>query len=311
MSAVTWEASAALESLEDVARRELGETPTVKQTALEDLRKLISGEPSLCCPADDAFLVKFLRARKYDAHSAFTNIKNYFRVRTDHPELFKGLTPSSILFDVVCRKNRLLTVSQHKDPLGRAVGLLKIGAWNTGICTLNDFLRLGLAGIEYFLLREDFQIKGVVAILDLKGLNVYHMAHFSPSVIRMLLGLIQDCLPLRLKGLYVINNPPIFDFFFAIAKTFLKAELIKRIRLFGHNIEELRHLVPDDVIPEELGGKNESYDYDALEKELESAECFYQALGSYGYREALTEMAPEPNSMDTDEELSSENYVHL
>nr|XP_054932387.1 retinaldehyde-binding protein 1-like [Dermacentor andersoni] len=197
MSAVTSEASASLESLEDVARRELGETPEVKQTALDDLRKLISGEPSLCCPTDDAFLVKFLRARKYDAHSAFTNVKKYFRVRTDHPELFKELTPSSILFDVVCRTNRLLTVSRHKDPLGRVVVLIKIG-------------RRPKTSIRLF----------------------------------------QDCLPLRLKGLYVINNPPIFDFFFAIAKTFLEAKLIQRVRIacmfFNYILSLLsysRHLV--------------------------------------------------------------------
>ncbi|KAH7967117.1 hypothetical protein HPB49_022850 [Dermacentor silvarum] len=126
MSAVTSEAAASLESLVDVARRELGETPAIKQSTLNDLRQLISGEPSLCCPTDDAFLVKFLRARKYDTQSSFTNVKKYFRVRTDHPELFKDLTPSRILFDVVCRKNRLLTVSHHKDPIGRAVVLLKI-----------------------------------------------------------------------------------------------------------------------------------------------------------------------------------------
>lgn len=33
--------AASLESIEDVARRELGETPATKQTALNELRKLI------------------------------------------------------------------------------------------------------------------------------------------------------------------------------------------------------------------------------------------------------------------------------
>ncbi|XP_049521624.1 alpha-tocopherol transfer protein-like isoform X2 [Dermacentor silvarum] len=269
--------------------------------------KTIRGEPSLYCPTDDAFLVKFLRARKYDAQSAFDNIKKYFEVRRDHPEVFKDLTPSCIPFHVVCRKHRLLRVSRSTDSLGRMVVLNKIGAWNTDICTLNDYFRVGAAGLEYLLLRQDVQIKGIVCIVDLKGLNVYHLAHYTPSVIRKLLKIVQDSLPLRLKRIYIINNPPIFDLLFTIVKAFLKAKLLKRTRLFGYNLEELHHLVPDDVIPEGCGEKDESNHFD----HWESAESFYQAMGSYGYRETLTETAPEPNGVSPEEELSSDDYVRL
>ncbi|XP_072143963.1 alpha-tocopherol transfer protein-like isoform X4 [Dermacentor andersoni] len=312
MSEVTSESIASPESLDDVARRELGETPAVKRTALEELRQLISGAPSLNCPTDDDFLVKFLRARKYDTQSAFENIKKYFKVRRDRPELFEELTPSSIPFDVVCRKHQLLTVSRRTDPLGRMVLLMKIGSWNTEMCTLNDFFRVGIALAECFLLRQDFQVRGIVVVIDLKGLSVYHLPYYTPSVIRTLVSLVQNCLPLRLQKVYIINNPPIFDYLFAIAKTFLKAKLVKRIRLLGYNLTELHQLVPDDVISKEHEGTNESFDYDQLERELKTAENFFQALSSYGYRETLsTKRAPEPNGVLADEELSSEDYVHL
>ncbi|XP_054929889.2 alpha-tocopherol transfer protein-like isoform X3 [Dermacentor andersoni] len=302
MSAMTSESIASLESLDDIARRELGETPAVKRTALEELRQLIS---------DDDFLVKFLRARKYDTQSAFENIKKYFKVRKDRPELFEALTLSSVPFDVVCRKHQLLTASRHTDPQGRMVLLAKIGSWNTEICSLNDFFRVGIALGECSLLREDFQIRGIVVIVDLKGLNVYHLPYYTPSLIRTLVSLVQECIPLRLKKIYIINNPPIFDFLFAIAKTFLKAKLAKRIRLFGYNLTELHQLVPDDVISEEHEGTNESFDYDQLERELKTAENFFQALSSYGYHETLsTKTAPEPNGVLAYEELSEE-YVHL
>ncbi|XP_054929887.2 alpha-tocopherol transfer protein-like isoform X1 [Dermacentor andersoni] len=311
MSAMTSESIASLESLDDIARRELGETPAVKRTALEELRQLISGELSLNCPTDDDFLVKFLRARKYDTQSAFENIKKYFKVRKDRPELFEALTLSSVPFDVVCRKHQLLTASRHTDPQGRMVLLAKIGSWNTEICSLNDFFRVGIALGECSLLREDFQIRGIVVIVDLKGLNVYHLPYYTPSLIRTLVSLVQECIPLRLKKIYIINNPPIFDFLFAIAKTFLKAKLAKRIRLFGYNLTELHQLVPDDVISEEHEGTNESFDYDQLERELKTAENFFQALSSYGYHETLsTKTAPEPNGVLAYEELSEE-YVHL
>lgn len=311
MSGTTREHVDELERPEVAACRELKETPEVIETALKELRQLISDEPTLHCPTDDAFLIKFLRARKCDTQAAFENVKKYFKVRMKHPEMFKDLTPSSVPFDAVCRKHRLITVSRHRDPMGRTVALVRTGAWNTDICTVNDFFRVGLVIAEHLLLQEDFINRGVVLIFDVKGLSLYHLAHYTPSVIRTLVTFMQDCLPVRLKGIYVINNPAVFDLLFGIAKTFLKAKLIKRTRLLGYDVEELHQIMPNDVIPEEHGGTNESYDFDAFEKELESEEEFFQKLGTYGYRDALAETDPECNGLLADEITLSEEYVHF
>ncbi|XP_049268840.1 alpha-tocopherol transfer protein [Rhipicephalus sanguineus] len=238
----------------------------MKQTALNKLRQLISDEPSLHCPMDDAFLVKFLRARKYDTQAAFKNVRKYFKVRKDRPEMFSDLTLRRILFDTVCRKHRLATVSRHKDPMGRVAVLLKIGSWNTEMCSLNDFFRVSLVLVEHILLLEDTQVRGIVAVIDLKGLNIYHVAHYTPSVIRTTINLAQT-------------------------------------RLFGYDLKELQQLVPDDVIPEENGGTNESYDFDQLKRELEGEESFFQKLGSYGYRDTPTNTEPDSNGLLNDDIL--------
>ncbi|KAL1430467.1 hypothetical protein MTO96_014911 [Rhipicephalus appendiculatus] len=264
MSSATLEPAATLDSIEDVARRELGETPATKKTALTELRQLIiSDEPSLHCPTDDAFLVKFLRARKYDTKAALKNVKKYFKVRKDRPEMFRDLTPSRIPFDAVCRKHRLTTISRHRDPMGRVAMLMKAGAWNTDICSVNDYFRVNLVLLEHVLRWEDVQIRGIVLIFDLKGLNIYHLAHYTPSVISTLISFAQ-------------------------------------IRLFGYDLKELHQLVPDDVIPEEHGGTNESYDFEQLQRELESEEGFFQNLGSYGYRDAAKKTESVPNGFLTE-----------
>ncbi|XP_077517205.1 alpha-tocopherol transfer protein-like [Amblyomma americanum] len=272
------------EDLMDVARRELGETSDVKEAALSQLRKLIAGEPQLDCPVDEDFLIKFLRARKYDVDSAFKNVKKYFKARIEHPQVLQGLSPQSIPFDATCRKHRLLTVSRERDPEGRAVAMLNIGAWNADICSLNDFFRAGCVHLEYLLLQQEAQIKGFVFIVNVQGLGVYHMAHYTPSVIKRLLSIIQDYLPLRIKGIYIINNPALFDVLFAIAKPFMKAKLLKRIRLFGYDLRELRDLVPVDLISEEHGGTFESFDYDKMERDLHSHSDYFQRINCHGYR---------------------------
>ncbi|KAL1472258.1 hypothetical protein MTO96_039464 [Rhipicephalus appendiculatus] len=269
MSSATLEPAATLDSIEDVARRELGETPATKKTALTELRQLIiSDEPSLHCPTDDAFLVKFLRARKYDTKAALKNVKKYFKVRKDRPEMFRDLTPSRIPFDAVCRKHRLTTISRHRDPMGRVAMLMKAGAWNTDICSVNDYFRVNLVLLEHVLRWEDF----------CTGLYAH-----APE-----------------RDLLHQHSPPIFNIFFAFIKTFLKAKLIQRIRLFGYDLKELHQLVPDDVIPEEHGGTNESYDFEQLQRELESEEGFFQNLGSYGYRDAAKKTESVPNGFLTE-----------
>ncbi|KAL1430471.1 hypothetical protein MTO96_039460 [Rhipicephalus appendiculatus] len=278
------EANAFLEDLRNVAQKELGETAAVKEQALNQLRQLILGEPLLDCPTNEDFLVKFLRARKYDVQSAFKNVQKYFKVRSDYPEMFKELTPSNVPFNDACREHRLLTVSRKTDPEGRAVLRYRIGAWNTDICSLNDFFRIALIHTEHVLLREEFQIRGIVAILDIRGLSVFHIAHYTPSAIKKFITLFQDCLPLRIKAVYIINDHALFDILFTIAKPFMNAKLVERIRILGYDCEELHNLVPDDVIPKEHGGTNESYDFDTIEEELKNEEAFFEKINAHGYR---------------------------
>nr|XP_054929881.1 alpha-tocopherol transfer protein-like [Dermacentor andersoni] len=261
----------------------LEEMTNAKQDATLQLRELIAGETQLRCPTNDAFLVKFLRARDYNVDGSFKNIKNYFKVRSDWPELFSRLDPDSVMFDTICREHQLLTVSRSKDPKGRAVILLNLGAWNTSICSLNDFFRVGIVYLEHFLLDEEVQANGVVFVMDFKDFGIYHLTQYTPPVIKRFFRLMQDCYPVRIKGIYVINNSTSFDILFAIAKHFMKAKLVSRTVLFGTKWNKLRCLVPDDVIPEEGGGTLRTYDYDAMERDLKSSTEYFREMSSYGY----------------------------
>ncbi|KAL3200636.1 hypothetical protein MRX96_012917 [Rhipicephalus microplus] len=273
-----------------VARKELGETPEVRQKALNELGQLISDEPSLRCPTDDAFLLKFLRVRKYDTQAAFKSVKKYFKFRTDHPEMFKDLAPSKIPFDAVCRTHRLITVSRHRDPMGRIAVMLKTGAWSNEICTLNDFFRVAFVLCDHFLLREDSVLNGLVVVLDVKG----HRPISSDSLHALCYRNIN-----QLCAGLCAHTPE------------SSAKLVNRFRFFGYEPNGLHELVPDDVIPEEHGGTNERYNYDRLERELESEEGYFQQLGSYGYGDTPAKTEVESNDSLSEEIQLSEEYVHL
>lgn len=275
------------EELKEIAYRELGETPEIKQEALEQLRKLLSGDPLLQCPTDDAFLIKFLRARKFDVEKAFKNIRKYFEARKKQPDMFADLHPASIAFDTVCRKHQLVTLSHGRDPNGIPVAMARPGGWNADICSLSEYLKVCAVHLDYLLLNEEVQIKGMVVVWDMKGLGLYHLTQFTPSVLRRLFSLVQDCFPMRIKAVYVTNNPVLYDILLAIGKPLMKSKLFQRIHLLGYNVEKLRSLVPDDLIPEADGGTHESYDYDETERELISRSDFFREMSDSGYRDAV------------------------
>ncbi|XP_077557969.1 retinaldehyde-binding protein 1-like [Haemaphysalis longicornis] len=119
---------------------------------------------------------------------------------------------------------------------------------------MNDYFRLTAIHLEHLLLNEEAQIKGVVAVFNFKGFGVYHLTQYTPWVVRKFVRLAQDYCPMRIKAVYVINNPSAFVVLFSLVKVFMKTKLLQRTHFLGYDVEKMRQLIPHDVIPEEDGG---------------------------------------------------------
>ncbi|KAM7292883.1 alpha-tocopherol transfer protein-like isoform X1 [Ixodes scapularis] len=189
------------------------------------------------------------------------------------------------MFDALIRHGKLITLPEERDHLGRLVVILKSGAWDPEVCSLNEVIRVGAVVGEYGLLDEKTQVAGVVVILDLKGLGLKQVRHYTPSVIKTFLQLFQDCYPMRVKEIYIANNPPIFEAVYSFAKLFLKQKLVDRVHFIGRDYEKLHELIPRERLPEEYGGTLNNCDYDAFERSLRSMEDFFLELCECGYRE--------------------------
>lgn len=273
-----------LPDLELVARTELGETPEVKERCLALLRELIAGDEQLHCPADDSFLVKFLRARKYCVEKTFQIIRNYFRLRQRPDGLSADLSPYTVPYHKVIVENRLILVSKLRDPQGRAVAMLKLGAWNSSICSVTELVRAVLVLAEWTLQNEEFQIRGVVCVADLKGLQLSHMAHFTPLLLKKVAHITQDCCPARIKAVYVINNPSLCELLYAMLKPFLKSKLAQRFHFMGYDLNKLHGILPPDCIPAEFGGTHEDFDYKSQESDVKSTNDYFERVSRWGYR---------------------------
>ncbi|XP_077518320.1 alpha-tocopherol transfer protein-like isoform X2 [Amblyomma americanum] len=237
---------------------------------------------------DDAFLLKFLRSRKYNVEATVENIQKYFKVRKEAPEIFDDFLPSAMLYDDICRKNKLAAVSRQRDASGRGVVLFRAGPWDSSICTMNEYVRACLILIEWLILDEDIQKQGLVLVLDNNGVGFEHLTHLTPFFMKKLVHITEKCFPVRVKAIYIINESVVFDALYAITRPFMGAKLVERIHLIGYELNKLLGVVPADVIPEEAGGTFESYDYNALERDLLSRNDYFKEVSQYGYEKENT-----------------------
>lgn len=107
------------------AREQLQEKPEWRLRDVQALRDMIlKDHPNLRTRLDDAFLLRFLRARKFDYDRALQLLLNYHASRKAWPEVFQDLKPSAVkhVLDL-----GFLTVLPRPDPHGRYILCLRPG----------------------------------------------------------------------------------------------------------------------------------------------------------------------------------------
>lgn len=107
-----------------LAQKELQEKPEWRQRDIVALREMVKAEAGLIPCLSSPFLLRFLRARKFDYDHALKLYKNYFYVRTQHSELFSKLDYDSLHSALA---EGVFSVLPGVDFFGRKVLLIQPG----------------------------------------------------------------------------------------------------------------------------------------------------------------------------------------
>ncbi|PNJ86188.1 TTPAL isoform 5, partial [Pongo abelii] len=206
------------EDLVTKAREELQEKPEWRLRDVQALRDMVRKEyPNLSTSLDDAFLLRFLRARKFDYDRALQLLVNYHSCRRSWPEVFNNLKPSA-LKDVLA--SGFLTVLPHTDPRGCHVVCIRPDRWIPSNYPITENIRAIYLTLEKLIQSEETQ----------------------------------DGFPIRIKAVHVVNEPRIFKGIFAIIKPFLKEKIANRFFLHGSDLNSLHTNLPRSILPKEYGG---------------------------------------------------------
>ncbi|XP_067856912.1 alpha-tocopherol transfer protein-like [Heptranchias perlo] len=234
------------------AQEELQEKPEWRLRDVQALRDMILKEaPNLKTRLDDSFLLRFLRARKFDYDRALKLLVNYHASQRTWPEVFTNLRPSAIKHVL---DSGFLTVLPYPDPLGRCILVIRPGRWKIADYPITENIRAIYITLEKLVQAEENQVNGIVILADYSGVTLSQAAQLGPFMAKKVIGILQDGFPMRIKTVNVINEPIIFKGIFAIIKPFLKEKMTERFVLHGSDLSSLHKDIPPDTLPQEYGG---------------------------------------------------------
>ena len=135
---------------------------------------------------DDAFILRFLRARKFDTFESFKLLGRYFEYRQDNPNLFKDFTTSE-----QCIKEALYdgipAVLENSDHYGRRILVLYSANWDNSRYGLAAIYRAILLTLEKLIDSEECQINGFVIIVDWSQFTFKQSTWLNPKILRLMI----------------------------------------------------------------------------------------------------------------------------
>lgn len=249
------------------ARKELNEDPETREEAVAELRAKIEEvegshefEGVTFARKDGKFLLRFLRAKKFDVERATRLYCNYYLYRHQHAELFTDFHPRALEHTL---KSGVLGMTKLRRKDGAAVIQVYPSRWDPEVIPFDDYFRTVLLLLHKLIEDEENQIHGVSILNNLEGIPFYTVFKLSQTRYvqkGMFIRLLQDAFPCRFKGIHLVNQPWYISLVLTIARPFMKQKLKDRIFIHGSDYATLFDHFDTEHLPRSLGGSAEEFD---------------------------------------------------
>uniref|UniRef100_A0A1B6DLR3 CRAL-TRIO domain-containing protein n=1 Tax=Clastoptera arizonana TaxID=38151 RepID=A0A1B6DLR3_9HEMI len=200
----------------------------------------------------DQHILMFLHSCYYSGEMTKSTIDNYYTVRTQCPDLFSNRDMDNMKLQL---ENFVMVPLPLPTPEGYRIILYKLHNTDPSIFNFMDALR-GFISLNDIRISEDGPVEGYRVVFDMKGLSFGHLTRASANIqaVRKFMIYIQDCHPVRLKGVHIINTMSLIDMCLNMVKPVMHSELFEILHL--HNtVEGLSEFFSLDLLPKDYGGK--------------------------------------------------------
>lgn len=261
------------------ARRELGEDPETRAQLIDQLRTKIEeaeGNPEhedvKFVRRDGKFLLRFLRARKFNVDRAVQLYCNYYKFRHKYAHILGDMHPRTV--EHVLRSGLMGMTDLHgKD--GSTVIHLRPERWDPESIQFQDNFRTMIMILDKLIEDEENQVHGISTLNNLHDVpfsTVFKISQTEQVRKGMFIEMVQDCFPCRFKGLHLVNQPWYISLVVMIVKPFMKQKLRERFFMHGTDYTTLYEHFDVEKLPPSLGGLGVEFDptylLEFFEKEL-------------------------------------------
>ncbi|XP_014291734.1 clavesin-1 [Halyomorpha halys] len=219
---------------------------------IAQVRKLLEGETKLVCPRSDEFLIRFIKASKYDVKDTFILIKDYYRAKLELPNEFVYKNPSSYL-DIVGDLEFGFILPQE-DSFGRKTLFLRLGNLDPGELDWDRCVQAVILVLEYLSYQPDTQNNGITLVVDCTDLTIRIMKWATPHKLKTMVKILQECIPVRFEVLHIANHPIVFNLFYAALRPFLRDSFTEKFKWHKAPYTDLHDCIKKENIPSWLGG---------------------------------------------------------
>ncbi|CAD7086529.1 unnamed protein product [Hermetia illucens] len=292
---------------QEKAEHELDEIPEKTKARIIQLRHMLAVTDTLPHGRrDDAFLLRFLRAKKFDVEKAYRMLLKYFSMKQHSAELFR-VSPISQLHELL--KMQMQYMLPNRDSNGRQIYIFRVEKCDPYKCPVESVFRSNVLALENAVREPETQIGGIVVLLDMAGAGLGHAKFLVPYLSRKTVEVIQEAFPLRFKAFHILNQPFYFDAILAVLKPFLKEKIRKRIYLHGKSLESLHNHIPKEILPAEYGGTQSNFDNTIWRKSiLNDAEYFHHLEW---YKNCIWDDEEDEDQSIFDENLSDSGSLNV
>ncbi|XP_026670970.1 clavesin-2 [Ceratina calcarata] len=237
-----------------IARHELREDDATRIEALNQVRHWIQKHPSIKrCRTDAAFLLRFLRTKKFSVPMAEEMLERYLTIRQMYPNWFQNLDIEDPDIEAIVDAGYLVPLME-RDRYGRRVILSCAGRFDPYKYTSAQMARAHSLIVEALMDDEENQVRGYTHINDESGLTMGHLSAWSLTDIRNMLRCIQNSTPMRHKETHFVNIPSCAVKVIEFGISLLNEKLKNRI-LLHKSLDDLKGTIDPKILPKEYGGE--------------------------------------------------------
>eukprot|EP00118_Oscarella_pearsei_P015147 m.134534 g.134534 ORF g.134534 m.134534 type:complete len:289 (+) comp38143_c0_seq1:11-877(+) len=243
------------DSTKEKAALELNETPEVREVKIGELKAKIEEygdekDSLVDSRRDDAFLLRFLRAKKFDVDRAFQQYKNFYQYR-QNPSIFAEYSLEKVR---PLLERGMITIG-NRSREGAQVISMNSAKMDFSRFTTDDIIRALAFSLDFLIESQETQVHGFVLIVNHAHISFKDVLSMGPSDAKKIVGFVQECFPARFKGIHILHQPWYITIFLTIIKTFMKKKMKERLRIHGWDYSDFHKVVAPDNLPQSVGGE--------------------------------------------------------